>query len=142
MNKVDVQISLTDEEVVALELMALAMTDIGPGEWSTGDAVHCAIYHYMDRNKVTGEPGNYRIVEERWQGLQDLGAKFLVDMLTWVSFKDAARGREVHPDERTLINAILRESERRGWPEDWWEDPGVIPEIDLGTAATEQPSPK
>lgn len=73
------------------------------------------------------------MAENKWAGLQKLSAQFLVDLLFWTTFKYGAGVYTAPSDERSaasyLGSAILLEAERRRWPDGWWEDPSVIPEI-------------
>lgn len=69
-----------------------------------------------------------------WVGLERLSDKFLVRCTSWVMLTyDAVPGRSDPVGNADVIefgNALLRETGRRGWPEEWWEDPSVVTEMD------------
>ncbi len=74
-----------------------------------------------------------------WAGLERLSDKFLVACVSWVMLKyDAVPGRceplgtrSDNADVAEFGSALLRESERRDWPEGWWEDPSVVTGLDV-----------
>lgn len=58
-----------------------------------------------------------------WAGLSRLSDIFVVGLFTWALPKG-------HPGPaHEIVCALLRETERRGWPEGWWEDPSVVLEV-------------
>lgn len=62
----------------------------------------------------------------KWVGLTEMTAQFLVDMLMWATIETPNRKGEDAESESKFVNAILREAERRGWPECWWEDASIV----------------
>ena len=69
-----------------------------------------------------------------WAGLERLSDKFLIKCTSWVMLTyDAVPGlaqplgsRSDNADVTEFGSALLRESERRGWPDGWWEDSSVV----------------
>ena len=74
-----------------------------------------------------------------WEGLARLSDNFIVAMLMWAQFDygeiscaaSDLPADTIRSDLRESRSALLRECERRGWPEGWWEDPSIV----LGMAA-------
>lgn len=65
-----------------------------------------------------------------WAGLGRLSDQMLVGISLWSMVDYALRSDD---SIAILGSAILREGERRGWPDGWREDPSVIPSIAAGT---------
>lgn len=57
-----------------------------------------------------------------WPGLGDLSDEHLVDLHSWLIFHEGWRTSDL----RRMHNAVLVETDRRQWPEGWWEDPSVV----------------
>lgn len=70
-----------------------------------------------------------------WKGLERLSDHFIVDIMMWSSL-EYGQGKSdcAHPSATDLRrqdltefrSALLRETERRGWPDGWWEDPSIV----------------
>lgn len=58
-----------------------------------------------------------------WKGLRTTSDLFIVRLTHWLAGQDPSDYSESIME---MLNAVLWESKRRGWPEDWWEDPSVV----------------
>ena len=62
--------------------------------------------------------------------LERLSARILVSVGLWLAVDYAPPAKD-YESVGILTGEILKEGARRGWPKGWWEDPSVIPELDV-----------
>ena len=61
-----------------------------------------------------------------WKGLEQLSneALYWMHSVLWHGPPDGSK--VTMDDTREIRSALQRETERRGWPEGWWEDPSKV----------------
>lgn len=68
------------------------------------------------------------VVIGRRRPFAKLTADGVVKLNLWAAIEAVIQ----NADQRLLLNMIAREAEARDWPEGWYEDPSVIPEMGDG----------
>lgn len=70
----NVHVILPSSTVLALDLMAMVKTDIGPAAWSRAACIREAIDEYISRRKISGDDGSYSIRIEDEAAMRDAEA--------------------------------------------------------------------